>query len=60
MQFALERQKLLSDEKWARRNVEDRQLMLEQIEKRKRNDTQNLKKLIENQFNIRIDEPDLL
>jgi len=60
MQFALERQKLLSDEKWARRNVEDRQLMLEQIEKRQRNDTQNLKKLIENQFNIRIDEPDLL
>jgi hypothetical protein len=48
MQFALERQKLLSDEKWARRNVEDRQLMLEQIEKRQRNDTQNLKKLIEN------------
>lgn len=60
MQFALERQKLLSDEKWARRNVEDRQLMLEQIEKRQRNDTQNLKKHIENQFNIRIDEPDLL
>ena len=56
IQFTLERQRLLNDERWARRNVQDRQLMLEQIENRHRSDSQRLRKTIEEKFNLRIDQ----
>lgn len=60
VQFTLERQKLLNDERWARRNVADREIELKRIELRQRTDTENLRQLFQDSFNIRIDEEDIV